>query len=238
MAKAGFMTLWRAPHKFRYALKYRGSDSPLKILDIGCGNHGPTIAKHYFPNAEYHGVDIIQDYNQNADDHAKMDQFFLVQPDGSGYEQIPDNAYDLIVASHVIEHMSDPYSVLRTLSSKAKPGGIFYISFPSERSLHLPSSVDRERTGTVPTAATGTLNFCDDDTHTFLPSVREVANVLLPVGFRIVYGGPPQDMVRFLSGMFIRAPVEWLRYKVLGYRRGKGLWAYYGFESCVCAVKR
>jgi hypothetical protein len=38
--------------------------------------------------------------------------------------------------------------------------------------------------------------------------------------------------------MFVRAPVEWLRYKVLGYRRGKGLWAYYGFESCVCAVKR
>ena len=52
------------PHRF-LALRELG-DSPT-ILDVGCGNHSPTLTKKYFPGATYHGV-ANEEWNLDARD--------------------------------------------------------------------------------------------------------------------------------------------------------------------------
>ncbi len=110
-----------------------------------------------------------------------MDAFYLLGADGSGYAAIPDGSYDFVILNHVLEHMRDPAAVLAAICSKLKPGGYIWIAFPSLRSLSLPSSEDE------------TLQFCDDPTHVYLPDVREVANVLLANGVKVVHAGRSRE---------------------------------------------
>ena len=103
-----------------------------------------------------------------------MDAFYLLGTDGSGYAAIPDGSYDFVILNHVLEHMAAPAPILAALCSKLKPGGYIWIAFPSLRSLSLPSSEDE------------TLQFCDDPTHVYVTEIREVANILLANGVKIL----------------------------------------------------
>ena len=65
--------------------------------------------------------------------------------------------YDLVVASHVLEHVTKPVNLFGELVRVCKPGGKIYIECPSDRSLTVPSSRDPEDHAV--------LNFWDDPTH-------------------------------------------------------------------------
>src|SRR5579864_6742584 len=95
------------PFRFRILRRYAAETDRLRILDIGCGNSSPTVAKRWQPDCEYHGVDI-QEYNQTEADLKAMDRFFLVTADGGGYDKIPDSWYDVVILNHVIEHVREP----------------------------------------------------------------------------------------------------------------------------------
>src|ERR1019366_3613042 len=154
---------------------------PIKVLDIGCGNHSPTITKRWLPNATYHGADI-QYLNLDERDKKNLDQFYLLTPDGGGYDKIPDGQFDYVIIYHVIEHIRDQSAAIRVISGKLKPGGVIWVAFPSVRSLELPSAV-------------GTLNFCDDDTHIRVCDVKDVANWLLENNVKVLKGGRSRDSV-------------------------------------------
>lgn len=47
-----------------------------------------------------------------------------------------DDAFDIVVASHVIEHMSDALPLVCEMMRITKPGGLVWIEAPSELSLH------------------------------------------------------------------------------------------------------
>lgn len=210
------------PTKFLYTRHKLGKQDPW-ILDIGCGNHSPSLTKQWFPKCHYSGVDI-QHYNLDDKDLTAMDDFFLVQADGSGYAAIPDGRYDLIILHHVIEHMSDPSPILAILSSKLKPGGFIWIAFPSVRSLAMPH------------ASAGTLQFCDDDTHIHVPSLHDTSNVLLAKGLKILHAGRTWDTVRTLVGICL-LPWALLRWAFTGKLRVYGLWYVLGFEDHVFAQR-
>jgi SAM-dependent methyltransferase len=211
------------PNKFRHALKLLKDVRRPRILDIGCGNKSPSITKHWFSESEYHGVDIVEDYNLSAEDKKAMDRFIKVTIEGGGYDQIPDESYDLLIMSHVIEHMNDPLPTLQMLLRKVRSGGMIYLAFPSERTLGLPSAVD-------------TLHFSDDSTHIFLPSVRDCVNLMLANRFRIVFGGTSRNPARWVLGCCL-APIRFLTRLLTGNMSARGLWYFYGFESSVVAVK-
>lgn len=206
------------PTKFIYARRRLTTPNP-RILDVGCGNYSPTVTKHWFPGCYYAGADI-QRYNLSDKDVAAMDIFFQVGTDGSGYAEIPENSFDLIVLHHVVEHMRDPDSILVVLCTKLKPGGYIWIAFPSERSLAMPQ------------AAAGTLQFCDDQTHIHVPGVREISNVLLAHGVRVLHAGRTRDRVRTIIGAAI-LPLAWLRKAFSGKWSVYGLWYVLGFEDHV-----
>lgn len=211
------------PTKFLYARRKLLKVEAPRILDIGCGNNSPSTTKRWFPKCHYSGADIEQ-YNVNQHDIAAIDTFYPLTIEGAGYSAIPDASFDFIILNHVVEHMPTPGPLLATICSKLKPGGCIWIAFPSLRSLGLPS-------------AEGTLQFCDDPTHVYLPSVREISNTLLVNGVKVLHAGRSRDMVRSLIGAAI-LPFAFLRRAVTGRLSCKGLWYILGFEDHVFGQRR
>jgi SAM-dependent methyltransferase len=50
----------------------------------------------------------------------------------------PDDQFDLVVASHVIEHLREPVEFFGECLRVCKPGGRLFLATPSERALMLP----------------------------------------------------------------------------------------------------
>jgi len=148
-----------------------------------------------------------------------MDQFYQVGVDGSGYAEIPDRFFDLVIMNHVIEHMQDPWPILEIICGKLKPGGYIWIAFPSVRSLAFPS-------------AKGSLNYCDDDTHVRIVDVKDVSNGLLDSGVRVLHAGRTHDFIRMLVGLALMPAVLVRRALGLPFH-GPRLWYVYGFEDHV-----
>jgi 2-polyprenyl-3-methyl-5-hydroxy-6-metoxy-1,4-benzoquinol methylase len=211
------------PMKFRFV---RGKlSAPPRILDIGCGNGSPSLTKRWFPGCHYAGADI-QRYNLTGADDTAMDTFFPLGADGSGYAAIPDTSYDFVILNHVIEHMADPAPVVTALCAKLKPGGYIWIAFPSLRSLALPSSADE------------TLQFCDDPTHVRVPDLREIANVLLANGVKVLHAGRSREgFLTTLADVF-KLGKRLLRKVFTGKFSGRGIWYLLGFEDHVFGQRR
>jgi len=210
------------PTKFLYARR-RLSGSRLRILDIGCGNNSPSTTKHWFPGCHYSGADIER-YNLNDQDLAAMDTFYLLDPNDQEYSAIPDNSFDFIILHHVVEHIATPEPILAAICSKLKPGGYLWIAFPSLRSLWLPS-------------AEGTLQFCDDPTHVYIPDIREISNILLENGVKVLHAGRSRSFVRETIGA-ITLPWALLKRSFTGRLSGKGLWYILGFEDHVFGQRK
>jgi 2-polyprenyl-3-methyl-5-hydroxy-6-metoxy-1,4-benzoquinol methylase len=206
------------PMKFRYV---RGKlPRGARILDIGCGNGSPSLTKRWFPDCHYAGADI-QRYNLSPADDAALDAFFPVNADDSGYGAIPDASYDLVILNHVIEHMRAPAPILATLCGKLRPGGYIWIAFPSLRSLSLPHSVDE------------TLNFCDDPTHVYVPDLREIANVLLANGVKVLHAGRSREGFLTTLGDLFKLGKRLVKKLFTGQFSGRGMWYLLGFEDHV-----
>jgi 2-polyprenyl-3-methyl-5-hydroxy-6-metoxy-1,4-benzoquinol methylase len=211
------------PMKFRFL---RGKLSAgARILDIGCGNGSPTLTKRWFPGCHYAGADVER-YNLSDADLAAMDEYFPLSVDGSGYDAIPAASYDFVILNHVVEHMRDPGPVLAALCAKLRPGGYFWIAFPSLRSLSLPHSVDE------------TLNFSDDPTHIYVPEIREIANILLANGVKILHAGRSREGFWTTIADMFKFAKRLVKQLCTGKFSGRGMWYLLGFEDHVFGQRR
>lgn len=192
---------------------------PLNYLDVGCGNHMPRATKRRFPNWNYYGLDR-QDYNIDAADKAAMAGHFAVDLETGSLDSVPDDFFDVIVMSHVLEHIPNGLAVIASLTRKVRAGGRIYLEFPSVRSLSLPSMK-------------GTLNFCDDPTHVRVYGVAEVANVLLAHGFKVLDAGRRAYWTRILLFPLI-VPLKLVLGR--GFEAGD-FWDVAGFADYVFAQK-
>lgn len=207
------------PHKFK-AIRDHFRGRPFRFLDIGAGNHSATLAKFWFPNCTYTGVDRERDYNNSPEDFAAMDAFHELDLERLDYAVLPDRSYDAILMAHVVEHLRNGDDVVRLLAEKLAPGGIFCLEFPGRRSPHLPSRK-------------GTLNFHDDPTHVRLYTHEEIAGILSERGLAIRRQGTRRDWhhLAFLPLHAINAK------RHHGYVPGGVFWDLYGFAEEVFAVR-
>jgi SAM-dependent methyltransferase len=208
------------PVKFRKIYReYRGRE--FNYLDVGCGNHSPSRTRKWFPGCSYYGIDL-DEHKNDEEDFSQIVQFFKIdlRRETEKLAGVPDNFFDVIMMSHIVEHLDNGLDVIGILLNKLKEGGKIYIEFPSERSLSLPHMH-------------GTLNFCDDPTHIRIYGIAEVANLLMAGNLRIIRAGRRRDPVRMLATPF------GLLYHFL--RRGKlvggALWDIAGFADYVYAEK-
>jgi ubiquinone/menaquinone biosynthesis C-methylase UbiE len=105
---------------------------PVQVLDIGCGD-GHTLDLYrevQDRTIETHGVD----FNPGAIAMAEANghKTYLGR-----FEDIawPDCSFDLVYASHVIEHVPDPKAFTFKIRRILKPGGIFWFETPNIGSI-------------------------------------------------------------------------------------------------------
>ncbi len=206
------------PFRFTF-LNREYAGQAINYLDVGCGSNSPSITKRWFPKWSYYGIDR-ESHGNDAEDAAAMSGYYELDLEKDTLDEVPESFFDVVVLSHVIEHLRNGPQVLKDLAGKLKPGGKMYVEFPSARSLNFPSME-------------GTLNFCDDPTHVRVYSTLEISNVLLENGFRIIRAGTKRDKRRLALFPFHLPAKLLLRKKI----KGSDFWDILGFASYVYAEK-
>lgn len=205
------------PFRIRQLERLGVSTSP-RILDIGSGSHSSSITKKWWPNCHYTGVDKDVNYDNSPADIQAMDEFIQLDLTELNFDDIPNDTYDIIIMSHVIEHLHNGDEVLPLLCKKLKTGGLFYVEFPCEASTTFPSK--RE-----------TLNFFDDQTHVRVYSIKELVNLFIRQQFSVLKAGKNRSWIN-IALMPIKIPLQLI---TKGYVRGGVYWDWYGFAEYVIA---
>jgi 2-polyprenyl-3-methyl-5-hydroxy-6-metoxy-1,4-benzoquinol methylase len=102
------------------------------ILDFGCGVDGylPSLSSKYHLRID--GFEVSAKTIQILQDRFPQNTFY----DRVTF-QASTESYDLIVLSDVLEHLSDPRTLLDSLKYRLKPGGQIWIQQPLENNLTL-----------------------------------------------------------------------------------------------------
>jgi SAM-dependent methyltransferase len=133
---------------------YRTLPADAAILDVGCFGLAQLelSRKLGLTGHRHHGVDYT--------DYAGVPEGFVYRKADLNREPIPfaDDSFDLVVCSHVLEHLIQPVDFFGECVRVCKPGGLIYVATPSERALLLPG---------MPFAHDKffSLSFFDDPTH-------------------------------------------------------------------------
>lgn len=103
-------------------------DRTMRVLEVGCACGGILLKlKHVFKDVDLYGIEL----NENA---AKSAQLFAQVIVGDlekielGY---PELFFDYIIMADVLEHMTDPWQVLRKVHKYLRPDGKIIASIPN-----------------------------------------------------------------------------------------------------------
>lgn len=208
------------PAKYRYLNKLF-KQGAFVLLDIGAGNHSASKTKKWFPNCEYHGLDLNKNYNNDENDFKLMQSFYELNLEDLNLDSVPNSHFDFIMMAHVIEHLKNGEEVLVKLLAKLKPGGYLYVEYPGIRSTRLPRMK-------------GTLNFFDDETHVRVYSLTELYNLFLKNNTEIIKGGTRRYMPNILM-MPLKVIHNLIKYgKILP----SIFWDFFGFAEFILIKKK
>lgn len=217
MASFMFLRNRHGKKRFIYGLPPAG-----KILDVGCGNDSPKKTKEIRQDINYIGLDV-GDYNISAVSKEIAAEYVISTPEkfAETIEHFSENTFDGVISTHNLEHCNEPGRVLKAMCSVLRHGGLLFLSFPSEASVHFPSRK-------------GSLNFYDDKTHINLLVWKDVLASLSAAGMEVVFSAQRyRPMVSFLIGLLFEPLCAWRK----SLAPHGGTWALYGFESVVWARK-
>lgn len=170
-----------AVYQFKFVSKLKSQSA--YVLDVGCGNDSPIRFKKYYPQYFYDGVDKDLNYNLSQDSITLINKFYKIDLENESLNKIPDNYYNFIIISHVIEHIENGEKIISELCKKLKPEGYIYIEYPRDKSKNFPSMK-------------GTLNFYDDETHKRFYNIEKLKRILIDSKFEILKSGVKRDFWR------------------------------------------
>lgn len=147
----------------------------IKVLDVGCGygGSGKLIKSKY--KAEVHGIDISDRAADKAQIHYDSVICGNIEHDEISFET---KYFDFIICSDVLEHLSDPWRVLRRLKNYLKNDGHLAASIPNIRNADvliqlLDGSFDYQEYGVL------------DDTHLRFFTYRSSIRLFERSGFKV-----------------------------------------------------
>ena len=91
------------------------------ILDVGCGT--AWLADHF---SSYTGVDVSSEMVARAAERGRQ----VVRVDAAGDLPFENSTFDGVILKDLLEHVSDPVTVVRESLRVLKPGGRVYASSP------------------------------------------------------------------------------------------------------------
>jgi 2-polyprenyl-3-methyl-5-hydroxy-6-metoxy-1,4-benzoquinol methylase len=101
-----------------------------KILDVGCGNGAFASVVKQKNNAEVWGIELMEGEGVIA--KTLLDKVLIGNCE-IHLKDLPEKYFDAVYFNDVLEHLSDPYSVLEILKSKLSPNGVVISSIPNVR---------------------------------------------------------------------------------------------------------
>lgn len=118
----------RLDHKLLRFVK----NKPQAILEIGCGA-GESLAYLKQQGAQYTvGIELRPEVAAMAAAQPEINE--VITGDIETLDlPYPPNTFDLVIASHVLEHLRDPWTVLRRIQPLLKPGGQLLGALPNIR---------------------------------------------------------------------------------------------------------
>jgi methionine biosynthesis protein MetW len=99
-----------------------------RVLDLGCAS-GALGAALKARGAHVVGVERDPEYAAHA--RARLDQ--VIEADLETLDPEPLGRFDVLIAGDVLEHLADPWSVLRRFAEIVEPGGTVVVSLPNVR---------------------------------------------------------------------------------------------------------
>lgn len=105
-------------------------DNAGTILDIGCGDgvFGYGLKKRF--NSEVWGIEIIGPCAEKAKE--RLDRVMVGDIEIDEFD-LPKEYFECIICNDVLEHLKDPWSVLRRLKNNLKTNGYLIASIPNVR---------------------------------------------------------------------------------------------------------
>lgn len=105
-----------------------------RVLEIGCGN-GVTLELLKNRGASYVcGFEVNPTVAAQARARKSVDEVHVgdIEKEVTSF---PDNSFDIVVASHVLEHLVDPWRLTREICRILRPGGVLVGAIPNVRHL-------------------------------------------------------------------------------------------------------
>jgi SAM-dependent methyltransferase len=133
---------------------FEGIPADAEVFEFGVG-----LGKNIARRERKSGYDVSQ-YARSFSAQHGIDTF-------SDMAEVPNEKFDVVLTSHVLEHLEDPFENLQLLRSKLKPGGKLIVVLPTESHRMVPFDIDA-------------------DQHLYAWNFRTINNLLQRAGFKVV----------------------------------------------------
>jgi SAM-dependent methyltransferase len=132
----------------------KGLPTGATILDVGCCGFNVVRMAHEI------GRNDIRHFGVDYCEPKEIPEGFTFRKADLSKEGIPfaNDEFDLVIANHVIEHITIPVEFFGDCLRVCKRDGLFYLSCPSERALFLPGFMFKRDNF-------NSTSFFDDPTH-------------------------------------------------------------------------
>jgi 2-polyprenyl-3-methyl-5-hydroxy-6-metoxy-1,4-benzoquinol methylase len=118
----------------RHELLGLARGNPLRVLDIGCAT-GKVLEYFKARGATYTaGVELVPEVAEQARKRGTIDLVVTGNVEGSPLPFAPES-FDLVIAGHVLEHVTNPWKTLDSIVALIRPGGQLIGSLPNVRCL-------------------------------------------------------------------------------------------------------
>lgn len=189
--------LKRILHRFDSRRTFiRSLPESTRVLDLGCGYGQNGIAVNAIhAAAEVHGVDIVR--------HPDLPGFYsfkTVDLD-DGALPFPDNYFDAVLFTHVIEHLRSTLDLGREINRVMRKGARIYVEAPNwttvfapsfgfHREQHTPFNFYDDRSHVKPWSKQGLFEFLFQSCELRVMKVGNTRNWMrIPIdGFIVLYG--------------------------------------------------
>jgi len=119
-------------------------DPAARILELGCANGGTgALALRDGRCGEYSAIEVNE--AAAAEAAKKLTQVLVFDIERESDLPWPEEYFDALIISEVLEHLVDPWEVVRRLSSYLKKGGMLLCSSPNVGHYHFIKRIWNQR---------------------------------------------------------------------------------------------
>ncbi|MCP4450288.1 MAG: class I SAM-dependent methyltransferase [Planctomycetes bacterium] len=158
--------------------KHQGCEAELRILDIGCGNGGLVrTLRQSLCRSIFEGVEVDDYAYQTA--LPLFDRLFHGTVEDYMTRELTPGLYDFIFLADILEHLVDPWTILKDLKRGLKPDGHIIMSIPNVGNYRVIYGLLQGRWEYQP--AGGLL----DASHLRFFTLTDARNMILKAGYQI-----------------------------------------------------